>query len=907
MDQQNFALSGLFQAERDECHATIDDSELHGYLTSEPSELADRDVFMDGSEPTGDVQGTPVVDRTTDDTSLQRVLFRRIPYGILCVRGFVEDEDLLSRSSLELIETLNDGFRPADDLDHRWGARVLGRSCFFRKLRDHESSSFKFLATLRKQDLQSDLGRSGHVARTATGGACEQPPILERPKAVCGLRTRHTCEVGQGSRGAPRVVQQGSVEGFLGRGYSERLKHATQESIGRRLSSERNSRHGANTSPSRKEWGSSAEKPNPMIQRPDHLETTSAPKEDSLRSARPHPHVHSTMLSLASVGLILVLAASASFAVTPGSSGVSLADRQSCLDLERPPATAPRLSWSARCESDAAPRISPAGRGPRSDGVSFSRGPAPTGYASVWDNPNGHLSPGYGFDYPTDMAVSPDGKSSYVTGYTWHGPSDMDFASVTVAFDAQGRTLWVSKEDGEFERFDAATGIAVSPQGDRVFVTGIKDYRITGPDGYAGNIQTIAYDAATGDRLWAAAYDGPGNGDMLDSPSEIVVSANGLEVFVAGESQVTATVGASYDSKIVTVAYSAEDGARNWAAESQDAGNSNRPQGLVADPLGRYVFVTGGPWDSAPTTVAYHTGQAQGPAGTVAWSVKDPGASIPRGVNDPSSAVVDIVADPGGSAVYVLGSASQVDSGWVVSRYDAVSGQAKVVSSYHIKPTEILARGRGLAISPDGSKLYTTGLVQQSRPMDLNAANQNIDQRVQAVSSATGEVSWEALLDLSTTDIPASVAISPDGKHIFVPGRTGTGLTIRAGSDETATSVPAGQQIWGWDGQPAVIRSSNGYSATVTSYSAETGVEEWAGAWNFAPQAGGFDQSFQALSVALSPSGNRLFVHGAGSLTSGTDGLLLTGDRTTRSVSIPAALPTQGNTLDFLLMIVDLA
>jgi hypothetical protein len=119
--------------------------------------------------------------------------------------------------------------------------------------------------------------------------------------------------------------------------------------------------------------------------------------------------------------------------------------------------------------------------------------------------------------------------------------------------------------------------------------------------------------------------------------------------------------------------------------------------------------------------------------------------------------------------------------------------------------------------------------------------------------------------------------------------------------------VPAGQQIWGWDGQPAVIRSSNGYSATVTSYSAETGEEEWAEAWNFAPQAGGFDQSFQALSVVPGPSGNRLFLRGAGSLTSGTDGQVLSADRTTRLVSMPVALPTQGNTLDFLFMVVDLA
>ena len=62
--------------------------------------------------------------------------------------------------------------------------------------------------------------------------------------------------------------------------------------------------------------------------------------------------------------------------------------------------------------------------------------------------------------------------------------------------------------------------MAVSPGGTRVFVTGTSQGATSHYD-YA----TVAYSTATGTRLWARRYNGPGNGD--DHAWSVAVSPGG--------------------------------------------------------------------------------------------------------------------------------------------------------------------------------------------------------------------------------------------------------------------------------------------------------------------------------------------------------------------------------------------
>ena len=81
------------------------------------------------------------------------------------------------------------------------------------------------------------------------------------------------------------------------------------------------------------------------------------------------------------------------------------------------------------------------------------------------------------------LAVSPDGSTVYVTGFSQGGATDDDYA--TVADDAvTGAQLWAQRWSGHGSYADFAESVAVSPDGGTVFVTGFSQ---------GGNSRTIAY------------------------------------------------------------------------------------------------------------------------------------------------------------------------------------------------------------------------------------------------------------------------------------------------------------------------------------------------------------------------------------------------------------------------------
>src|SRR5206468_10324660 len=114
--------------------------------------------------------------------------------------------------------------------------------------------------------------------------------------------------------------------------------------------------------------------------------------------------------------------------------------------------------------------------------------------------------PASDFDHASSVAVSPDGSKVFVTGWS-NGSTGFDYA--TVAYDAEtGDQLWATRYDGPDHASDSALDIKVSPDGSRVFVTGYSYATSTQTD-YA----TIAYDAGSGTGLWTSRYNGPANGD----------------------------------------------------------------------------------------------------------------------------------------------------------------------------------------------------------------------------------------------------------------------------------------------------------------------------------------------------------------------------------------------------------
>src|SRR5262249_2377066 len=88
----------------------------------------------------------------------------------------------------------------------------------------------------------------------------------------------------------------------------------------------------------------------------------------------------------------------------------------------------------------------------------------------------------------------------------------------------RGTRLWVSRYDGASR--GRAAAVAASPDGSTVFVAGTVDAGAGSSDDV-----TVAYDAATGARLWASRYAGTGG---FNAATAVAVSPDGKTVFVTG-------------------------------------------------------------------------------------------------------------------------------------------------------------------------------------------------------------------------------------------------------------------------------------------------------------------------------------------------------------------------------------
>src|SRR5207247_7304115 len=112
---------------------------------------------------------------------------------------------------------------------------------------------------------------------------------------------------------------------------------------------------------------------------------------------------------------------------------------------------------------------------------------------------------GNDYDDAQSVAVSPDGGTVFVTGYSDSGAVGSDMA--TVAYDAAtGAVRWIRRYNGPAGTGDGAYAVAVSPDGSRVFVTGFTD----DPEGYYATFATVGYDAVAGTTLWASVYSNKG-------------------------------------------------------------------------------------------------------------------------------------------------------------------------------------------------------------------------------------------------------------------------------------------------------------------------------------------------------------------------------------------------------------
>lgn len=296
---------------------------------------------------------------------------------------------------------------------------------------------------------------------------------------------------------------------------------------------------------------------------------------------------------------------------------------------------------------------------------------------------------------PTALAVSPDGARVFVTGYSQDSSFRQSYA--TVAYDAaSGAQLWASRYSGDFG-YDTPSALAVSPDGEAVYVTGSSTGELSGPD-----LATIAYGAGEGKELWVARYDGS-SGDpsnQLDGARDLALTPDGTILFVIG---VVGTWDPETGSRAITIAYDSVFGEARWTriGKFREWG-----EGMVVSPDGDKLFVTGwidvGEARSFAFTAAYASA-----TGAELWNSQH---ESPGNRWDWTSS---IALTPDGNSVFATGGSSWVEGGYykdsfLTVAHDATTGVRLWVAHYEDSQVQALPYGV-LDISPDGRRILVGG------------------------------------------------------------------------------------------------------------------------------------------------------------------------------------------------------
>ena len=239
---------------------------------------------------------------------------------------------------------------------------------------------------------------------------------------------------------------------------------------------------------------------------------------------------------------------------------------------------------------------------------------------------------------------------------------------------------------------------------------------------------------------------------------------------------------------------------------------------------------------------------------------------------------VGVAVGRAGRTVFVTGSSTGTGAGndFLTIAYDAATG-APLWASRYLAPVEGTGAPVSVAVSPSGATVFVTGA-------SINGDGAGSYTTI-AYAAATGAQVWVSRYRGGSQgsgrgSLPSSMAVSPTGATVFVTGysdgphgldyatvaynaTTGAQTWLRRYSgpgsgNDLASSVavsPTGGRVFVTGASARADGSGNDY-ATV-AYNAATGTQQWV------TRYGSPTSDNDAIAVTVSPSGGRVFVTGA--------------------------------------------